>query len=413
MSMIDRLLPWRKKSAGTLDILRELLGRSTSASGKVVSVKTAIEVSAVLACTRVIANGISQVPLKLMRVSGGKRLPAVDHPLYSILGSRPNEWQTSFEYREMLAMHLVLSGNAYSFINRSNRAGVMELLPFDPASVTVKRDENRNLTYEVRADNGNSQTFNSSAIWHLRGPSWNGWMGLEAVRLAREVIGLSMAIEEQQAKMQKNGVRVSGTYSVEGTLKDEQYKALAQWIKDNVGGPENAGNPMILDRSAKWLPLTMTGVDAQTLETRKFQIEEICRAFLVNPIMVFAESKNTTYASAEQQFLSHVVNTLSPWYARIEQSIDAHLLTEKERAEGYYADFVDEGLLRGSMVEKQSTLLGYLNGGAMTANEIREKLDLNPDPDPASDKLRVPANIVGAEPAAEPEDEGEPDEQDA
>jgi HK97 family phage portal protein len=142
----------------------------------------------------------------------------------------------------------------------------------------------------------------------------------------------------------------------------------------------------------------MTSIDAETLDTRRFQVEEICRHFQVNPIMIFAESKNTTYASAEQQFLSHVVHGLSPTYMRIEQSIDANLLTEKDREEGLYACFVDEGLLRGSMKDKKDSLLGYLNGGAMTANEVRAKLDLNPDADPASDKLRIPANIVGSVP---------------
>jgi len=394
-----------RKSASNFDILRQIAGWGrTSATGKVVSVKTAIEVAAVFACMRVIGEGIAQVPLKLMQESkdGKTKLPAKAHPLYAILNTRPNEWQTSFEYREMLAMHVVLAGNHCSFINRSNRAGVMELIPFEPGSVTIKRDDKFALTYEVKSQNGNTQTFPASAIWHVRGPSWNSWMGLEAVTLAREAIGLSMATEEQQARMQKNGVRASGVYSVEGTLKDDQYKALKAWIDDNIGGVENTGKAMVLDRSAKWLNTTMTGVDAQTLETRRYQVEEICRFFRVNPIMVGAESKNTTYASAEQMFLAHVVHTLSPWFARIEQSIDANLLTEKDRTEGYYSNFVDEGLLRGSMAEKKDALLGYVNGGLMTANEGRSKLDLNPDTDPASDKLRIPANITGAVPPPKP-----------
>ena len=364
----------------------------------------AIRVAAVFACARVIANGIAQVPLKLMRESkdGKTRLPAKEHPLYDILANRPNEWQTSFEYRETLSFHLDLCGNHYSFINRSNRSGIMELIPFEPGSVTVKRADDFTLSYEVRAQNGSVQPFPAKAIWHVRGPSWNSWMGLEAVQLAREAIGLSMAIEEQQARSQKNGVRASGAYSIENKLDAQQYKDLKKWIDDNYAGPQNAGSPMLLDRGAKWLNTSMSGVDAQTLETRRFQVEEICRHIAVNPIMVFAESKNTTYASAEQMFLSHVVHTLSPTYVRLEQSIDANLLTDKEREEGLYACFVDEGLLRGSMKDKKDTLLGYVNGGLMTANEARAKLDVNPDADPASDKLRIPANITGSVPPADP-----------
>lgn len=322
-------------------------------------------------------------------------MPAKDHRLYEILGLRPNEWQTSFEYREMLAMHLVLCGNAFSFVNRSNRSGIMELIPFEPGSVTVKRADDWSLSYEVRGQNGTKQTFPAKVIWHLRGPSWNSWMGLEAVQLARESIGLAMATEEQQARMQRNGVRASGTYSVEGALPDDKYKALRDWIDREWGGIENTGRVMILDRGAKWLNTSMTGVDAQTLETRRFQVEEVCRHAGVNPIMVFAESKNTTYASAEQMFLAHVVHALAPHYMRIEQSIDVNLLTEADREAGLYACFVDAGLLRGSITNQKDVILGYVNGGVMTPNEGRALLDMNPDEDEASDKLRIPANIAG------------------
>jgi HK97 family phage portal protein len=388
------------KTLGSQDILRELLNQRRSSTGKVVSTKTAVQVATVFACMRVIGEGIAQVPLKLMRESKDEKTmeEAEDHPLHDILETSPNEWQTSFEYREMLAMHVVLCGNHYSFVNRSNRAGIMELIPFEPGTVTVKRADDHSLTYEVRANNGEMQIFPAKAIWHVRGPSWNSWMGLEAVQLARESIGLSMAIEEQQGRIQKNGVQASGVYSVEGTLKEDQYKTLKRWIDENLGGPENAGKAMLLDRSAKWMNTSMTGVDAQTLETRRYQVEEICRFFRVNPIMVGAESKNTTYASAEQMFLAHVVHTLSPWYVRLEQSIDANLLTKADREAGLYSCFVDEGLLRTSMDVKKDTLLGYANGGLMTPNEARAKLDMNPDKDPASDKLRIPANIVGAVP---------------
>lgn len=389
-----------RKSLNTYDVFRGMLGRRASASGREVSVNSALEVATVFACLRVRANGVAQVPLKLMRESadGRERKPAKDHSLYRILESQPNEWQTSFEYRQMLMFHLCLTGNAYSFINRSNRSGIMELIPFDPGCVTPKRADDLTLTYDVRAQNGSTQTFPAKAIWHVRGPSWDGWRGMRVVELAREAIGLAMATEEQQARMQRNGVRVSGTYSVEGTLPDDKYKALKAWIDSEMGGVENTGKAMIMDRSAKWLNTSQTGIDAQTLETRRFQVEEMCRQLGVNPIMVFAESKNTTYASAEQMFLAHVVHTLAPDYTMLEQSIYVNLLTDADRADGLYADFVEEGLLRASSVETKDVLLGYTNGGLMTANEARAKLDMNPDADPASDKLRVPANITGTVP---------------
>ena len=207
-----------------------------------------------------------------------------------------------------------------------------------------------------------------------------------------------MATEEATGALHKNSVRPSGVYSVEGTLTDDKYASLAKWIDERLGGAENAGKPMVMDRGAKWVSTQMTGVDAQTLEMRRFQIEEICRFARVMPIMVGYSDKAATYASAEQMFLAHVVHTLAPWYQRLEQSIDANLLTQKDRDAGLYSNFVEEGLLRGSLRDTKDTILGYVNGGILTPNEGRAKLDQNPDSDPASDKLRIPANITGAAP---------------
>lgn len=374
-----------------------------------------MEVATVFACLRVRANGLAQVPLKIMRETTDAkgrttRLPAKNHDLYDVLAIRPNAWQTSFEYREMLAFHLGLCNNAYSFINRVSRTGagtfgprVVELIPFEPGQVVVKRnDEDFSLTYEVTSHNGARQVFPAESIWHLRGPSWNSWMGLEAVTLAREAIGLAIATEEQQARTQKNGVRNSGVYSVEGKLNDPQYQELKKWIQRENAGSANAGNAMIIDRAAKWIQTSMTGVEAETIATRKFQIEEMCRHLGVNPIMVFAESKNTTFASAEQMFIAHLVHTLAPEYMRVEQSIDANLLSDKDRAAGYYSNFTEEGLLRGSAVETQKAIVGYIAGGVMTQNEGRGHLDMNPDDDPESDKLHLPVNLLQPDDTPDP-----------
>lgn len=408
---LSDLFFWQRRAekAVPIDLFRDLLGQRASATGKIVNATTAVEVATVYACLRVLGEGVAQVPLKIRQTSknGRQNTDARAHPLYEVLGVRPNAWQTSFEYREMLVFHVGLCGGAYSFINRNTRGDITELIPFTPSQVAVQREDDHSLWYIVTAENGSTQRFPAEAIWHVKGPSWNSWMGLEVVRIAREAIGLSLAVEEQQAKMQKNGARASGVYSVEGTLSSEQYKALAAWIAANVGGIDNAGKVLLLDRNAKWLNNTMSGVDAQTIETRRLQVEEICRYFRVNPIMVGAESKNTTYASAEQMFLAHLVHTLAPWYSRLEQSIDANLLSEKDRAAGLYANFVEEGLLRGSATTTKDVILGYVNGGIMTPNEGRAKLDMNPDEDPASDELRIPANLVGAA-GAKPDPEADP-----
>lgn len=398
MGFLARAVAERKSEMTSLDLFREIFGGRVSVAGKEVNAKTALQVSTVVGCVRAIGEGIAQVPLKLVQESaGGKKRKATEHPLYNVLATRPNPWQTSFEFRETLAWHVVLCGNSFSFKNVVGGT-VRELIPFEPGQVRVTRTDDRRLAYEVTLENGKTQVFPAEAIWHVRGPSWNTWMGLEAVQLAREAIGLAMATEEQHARMHKNGVRASGVYSVDGTLTPKQFEDLRNWIEKEMGGIENAGRPMVLDRAAKWLNTSMTGIDAQHLETRKHQIEEICRFFRVMPIMVGYSDKATTYASSEQMFIAHLIHTLAPWYQRLEQSIDANLLTEKERQAGYYSQFVEEGLLRGSTKDTKDVLLGYVNGGLMKPNEARAKLDMDPDEDPASDRLRIPANIVGTVP---------------
>jgi HK97 family phage portal protein len=271
----------------------------------------------------------------------------------------------------------------------------LSLVPFEPQYVTVKQDvKTLELRYEIRPVDGEPREFPAEMIWHVRGASWNSYLGLETVKLARESIGLAMAVEEASGGLHKNGVRPSGVYSVDGTLSPEQYKSLSGWIEKHAG-PGKAGGPLILDRAAKWVSTQMTGVDAQTLEQRKFQIEEMCRAMGVMPIIVGYSDKASTYASAEQMFLAHERLTLAPFWKMIEQSIDANLLTEKERAAGVFAAFTDEGMRRGSMKDKKDTILALVNGGLLTPNEGRALYDRNPDPDEASDKLRIPQNIAG------------------
>jgi HK97 family phage portal protein len=382
---------------------QEMAGWFSSATGKAVNIRTAIRVATVFACCRVIGNGMAQVPLKLMRESedGKSRSPAKTHPLYNLLALKPNSWQTSFEFRQMLAWHVELCGNAYVFKSKSSSGKILELIPFAPGMVVSRRDENFNLFYDVVGYDGSARTFTQDQIWHLRGPSMDGFEGLDVVKLARDAIGLAMTTEEAVAQLHRNGIRNSGVYSVENTLNKDQHASLTRWVNEQFTGLQNAGKPMILDRGAKFLSTSMSSVDAQSNETRKQQIEQICSFFGVLPIKVGYSDKTATFASAEEMNRAHREDCLAPRWESFEQSAAINLLTEQERAQGLYFNFTEEGLLRGSAKDTKDVLLGYVNGGVMYPNEARAKLDLNPDPDPASNRLRVPANIVG-EPAETP-----------
>lgn len=381
----------------TLDLFREIYGGRETTSGKTVNLLNALGVSTVYGCARVIGNGMAQVPLKLMKVSpdGKSRLPVFDHPLYDVLARQPNPWQTSFEFRQMMSWHVELAGNFYAYKN-APAGTVRELIPFQPGLVTVFRRDDMSLVYRVRAEvTGAEMEFPAEAIWHVRGPSWNSWTGIDFLKIAREAIGLSLAMEETQGTTFASGIQTTGVYSVEGKLSGPQHAELRAWIEKEYIG-KGSSKFMLLDRSAKWTPTQMSAVDAQLNEARKTQVEEICRFFGVMPIMVGYTDKAPTYASAEQFFLAHAVHTLAPRWRMYEDSINANLLTEAERKGGYYSNFVEGGMIRGSAKDTKDVILGYVNGGVITPNEGRGWLDLNPDADPDNDKLRLPVNVAQA-----------------
>lgn len=381
------------------------LGTRETKSGVSVTVDRALEVSVVFACLRVIANGVAQVPLKLFRdADGGGSEPAKDHPLYNVLYRRPNTWQTSFQFRTTLVFHRGLTGNFYAFKNMVG-GEIKELLPIEPDRISVKQERDLSLTYVVSGVDGTRREFPASMIWHVRGPSWNSWLGLEAVRYAREAIGLSIAAEASQASMHKNGLQTSGLFSVESTLEKEQYEQLRAWIDANISD-QVAGNnrfgTLLLDRKASFTKMAMTGVDAQHLETRRMQIEEICRGFGVFPQMIgHAGDQTPTFASAEAFFNAHNVHTLSPWYEDLQQSIDVDLIGDDD----VFAKFVPNGLMMASAKDQSEYFAKALgSGGAkgwLTQNEVRAKLDLNPLPGgyvlPEATNLAPPSNKPPAE----------------
>lgn len=380
-----------RKDAGNSDgypaILSAILnGSRRSKAGVSINTDTALRVSAVLGCLRVISEGVAQVPFKLLQTMPSKvsRHPeirtATEHPLYDLLHRRPNDWQTSFEFRETMAIHAAL-GNAYAFknvVSIGGRRQIAELLPLESGRVQPVQHDDWSITYRVRGKTGEVREFPQEAIWHVRGPSLNGVIGLDILNLAREAIGLAIATEESQAHLHDRGVRPSGLYTVEGTLNADQYKDLKAWIEKEHAGAANVGGVMVLDRNAKFVSNVMNGVDSQHLETRNHQIPEVCRFFRVLPLMIGHSDKTQTFASAEQMFLAHVVHTLMPWYERFQQSSDVNLLTREERQQGYYTKLVEAGLLRGAMKDTAEYLYRLTMGGVMERNEARSKLDLNP-----------------------------------
>lgn len=391
----------RQAAAFTESFWREIgLAHVVSKAGNRVTVKTALQVMAVFACIRVVSEDVAQVSRGLFKkLKKGGNEEAAEHPLYELFLRRVNHWQTPFEFLEMLVIHTMLAGRFICFINRVGTK-IIELVPFQPHEVKVECDAQRRLVYRVTAENGQTKDYPPEAIWHVKGPSYTGWDGMEVMNLAREAIGLSIATEEAHALMHSNGAQAGGVYSVEGSLSKEQYRKMRDWISANLSG-ENRFKPMVLDRGAKFLQTAMTGVDAQHLETRRYQLEEVCRAFRVMPLMIGFADKTSTFASAEQMFDAHVKYTLGGWFKRIEESIGANLLTREEWLAGHYFKFKPQSLLRGSSKDRGEFYQKLWSMGALNANQIRDMEEMNPYD--GGDVYRVQLNTTDAsKPAPDP-----------
>ncbi len=352
-----------------------LFGQQNSRAGVSVNVDSALKVSTVFACLRVLADGIAQVPLKVYRekADGSKEL-AKDHPAYRLLSRRPNEWMTSFEFRQVMMFHAVLLGNGCAYIGRI-RGVPRELIPLVPGSYAIEQASDYTLTYRLTGPNGQTTVLPREEVFHLRGPSWTGAAGLDALQVAREAVGLAIATEETHAALHANGTQPGGVLSVKGSLDDAARARLKESWAQYQGGLANRFKTAVLDMDSTWTPLGMKGVDAEHLDTRRFQIEEICRDLKVFPQMVGYADKTATFASAEAFFLAHVIHTLNPWIENWEQSLARDLFPDED---DIIAKFSMQGLLRGDNTARATFYASGITNGWLTRNEARRLEDLNP-----------------------------------
>lgn len=398
------MLGWlRKKSNSlttvTLDQLADIAGfvRYGTAAGVQVNPTTAVQVTAVLCAVRVNAEGIGQMPVRVIAEEyvGDmlKRTVARDHWAHRLLSQRPNEFQTGFEFREYVITAAILDRGFLGIKNVVN-GEVREILPLPMGTWTIERPESSwDHYFRVSYANGTSGVFQPSQVVYLRGPTLDGWRAIPALGAAREAIGLSMAMEKQQSRLAGNGGKPSGVLSFAETLSAERRDKLRELWQERFG-PNGEGGVAVLDGAAKFESMTMTSVDAQHLETRQFQIEEIARAFRVHPIMLMHSNSTTTFASAEQHFRNHVVHTLGPWMRRFEEVMTRDILGNKP---GLRIDLDERALLRGDFKDQAEYYTKALGAGGqpgwMTPNEIRAERDMNPIDDAWGDE--VPRGAMG------------------
>jgi HK97 family phage portal protein len=359
------------------------LGNSTS--GKHVTERSAMQMTAVYSCVRVLSEAVAGLPLHLYRYTGnGSKEKAIDHPLYSLLHDEPNPEMTSFVFRETLMTHLLLWGNAYAQIIRNGKGEVIALYPLMPNRMTVDRDENGSLYYEYITSDDDARTMKGSTvrlsprdILHVPGLGFDGLVGYSPIAMAKNAIGMAIACEEYGAKFFSNGAAPSGVLEHPGILKDPA-RIRESW-QQTFGGSGNAHKVAVLEEGMKYTPISINPQEAQFLETRKFQIDEIARIFRIPPHMI-GDLEHSTFSNIEQQSLEFVKYTLDPWVTRWEQAMRKALLSDDEK-KTYFFKFNVDGLLRGDYASRMSGYATARQNGWMSANDIREleNLDLIPE----------------------------------
>ena len=383
MNWLKRL--FRNATSGST--YRFYLGQSTA--GKLVSERSAMQLTAVYACVRILAEAIAGLPLHLYRYTDeSSKEKAVEHKLYFLLHDEPNTEMSSFVFRETMMTHILLWGNAYAQIIRNGRGKIIGLYPLMPKRMTVDRDARGQIYYEYQTSTDEARTtkvgtvrLKPTDVLHIPGLGFDGLVGYSPIAMAKNAIGLAIAAEEYGSKFYANGAAPSGVLEHPGTLKDPS-KVRDSWTQ-TFGGSGNAHKIAVLEEGMKYTPISISPNEAQFLETRKFQINEIARIFRIPPHMV-GDLEKSSFSNIEQQSLEFVKYTLEPWIVRWEQALNRALLLDSEKA-AYFVKFNVDGLLRG---DYQSRMNGYATArqnGWMSANDIRELENLD----------RIPPEIGG------------------
>lgn len=349
-----------------------LFGGTTS--GKAVNERTAMQTSAVYACVRILAESVAGLPLHVYeRTANGSKSTKPSHPLYRLLHDEPNREMTSFVFRETLMSHLLLWGNAYAQIIRDGRGFPIALYPLLPDRMAVDRRESGELVHTYQSDKGQVKLRRENVL-HIPGLGFDGLIGYSPIAMAKNAVGLALATEDYGATFFANGANPGGVLEHPGVIKPEQADRLRESWQSQFGGA-NAHKVAVLEEGLKFHQMSIPPEQAQFLETRKFQINEIARIFRVPPHMV-GDLEKSSFSNIEQQSLEFVKYTLDPWVVRWEQSLQQALLLPSEKAT-IFIKFNLDGLLRG---DYQSRMQGYSTGiqnGFMSVNDVRGLEDMN------------------------------------
>ena len=390
MGILQGIFKARDKPKDSLGGSRYSFFFGSTTAGKPVNEHTAMQMTAVYSCVRILSETLAGLPLHVYKYNdnGGKE-KYLTHPIYKLLHDEPNPEMTSFAFRETLMSHLLLWGNAYAQIIRNAKGEVLSLYPLMPNKMTVDRDSNGRLFYLYQRSSedvpslgkGNQVYLAPADVLHIPGLGFDGLVGYSPIAMAKNAVGLAIATEEYGAKFFANGATPGGVLKHPGTIKDPQ-KVKESW-NAAYQGSANSHRVAVLEEGMKYQPIGISPEQAQFLETRKFQINEIARIFRVPPHML-ADLEKSSFSNIEQQSLEFVKYTLDPWVVRWEQSMCRALLSDSEKPTVFIKFNVD-GLLRGDYASRMSGYATARQNGWMSANDIRELENLD----------RIPAELGG------------------
>lgn len=380
---IPLLSNWFERRSNTLNRwlnwLDTLWAGQDSSTGVVVSDSTVMGASGVYACVRVLSQTMASLPLPVYkRLDNGGKRRAYTHPLYTLLHDAPNNYQTSFDFREMMMVHVLLYGNFYALVDRDPASGrVTSLIPFArPTDMEVGLFDGKYVRYLYRLQDGTTAPFDDRNILHVRGLSKNGLTGIYTLDAAKEPFGLTLALQQYAAKFFGNGARPGGVLEHPQKLTDDAQKRLRENWEKTYGGVSNAHKVAVLEEGMKFHEIGRTPEEAQSLESRKFQLEDVARIFGVPPHLI-GHLERSTFNNIEHQSIEFVTHCVRPWAVRLEQRFTLTLFNASER-QRYIVEFNLDGLLRGDFKTRQEGLATQRQNGIISANEWRALENMNP-----------------------------------
>lgn len=352
-----------------------------------VTADTSMQLSAVYRAVALVSGHMAMLPVVFYESGTRKRIKK--HPLLKLLNIKPNRFQNAFEWREMVQGHLELRGNAYNEIITNGRGEITELIPRHPDKVKIEQLDSGDYRYRITDADGTPRVLPRGQVWHLRGLSSNGIVGLSVVECARESFGLGLAAQSYGARFFANDAKPTGGWiEYPGQFKDKEARdSFKESIQDAQSG-QRRGKLMVLDRGLKYHEVGVTNSDAQFIETNKWSISDIARWFGVPPHKI-GDLEKATFSNIEQQALEYIQDALQPRGARWKASIVSDLLFDDEEID---VEFDYRELLRGDSAARRAYYHGGILDGWLTRNEARDMEGM--EPLPGLDEPLRPLNMV-------------------